>query len=169
MAPGFLRRSTAAPRWLTAAQAAWVVYAVASLSIDLWVIPYRWSQTSIPGWPGWSQADSLRALAELHIAPGAIAHVNHWFDFTTPLIYLGVGAIVFWKRSIEPAGLLWAAVLALFCAPFATLGEAYPYLKPLGDVNNALSSTLIFAALFTFPNGRFTPRWTHWVTHEDSI
>ena len=156
--------STTKPRWLVWARLVWLAYAVMMFAVNLWLVPYRLNQTTTIGWPEWSQAESLKALAELGIAPSAVAGLDHWFNVLTPFLYLSLAGIIFWKKSSDRTGFWWAFVFITFLSPFADLSKIYPAWNTVAAMQDSVSTGLVFTALYSFPDGHFRPGWTRWAT-----
>lgn len=114
-----------------------------------------------------SLANELLA-SELAALPGQGNFVVAYFavgDFVTWLVWIGVGLLLFIRKSGELLGL----VASLFLATFTTailLGNAYSTAGPL-----TMYALYIFTPvgqfspillLYLFPNGQFVPRWARW-------
>jgi signal transduction histidine kinase len=90
--------------------------------------------------------------------------------FLAPL-WIAVGLIIFWRRSDDWMALFIALVLVLLGTNFSPVSYVLPIAlgltSPLGILCTAVQA-LVFSsiALFfsLFPNGRFVPGWTRWVT-----
>jgi hypothetical protein len=155
-------RPTTRRNWLFWARLAWLTYALFLLGANLWILPYRLSQSEVPGWSEWSEAERLTALADLGVSSQVLNSTGNIFNLLVPALYLLVAGIIFWKKSSEPAGLWWASVFLTFWNPFSTMAELYPAWKLAGDLSESLGSALLLPALYSFPDGRFKPGWTRW-------
>jgi hypothetical protein len=97
------------------------------------------------------------------------AYVFYW---TAVLVLLAtmfflVGAVIFWRRSDDPAALFFSITLVAFGAIWPNTLDALAGIHPLLDFAGESLSVFGFAAfflmLYLFPDGRFVPRWTRWV------
>jgi len=85
------------------------------------------------------------------------------------LIFCIIGAIIFWRKSRDWMGLLVSLTLIVIGTVTATdsdfpwLAATYHITQVPEDLLNILLGTLPFLVLSLFPDGRFVPRWTHWL------
>jgi hypothetical protein len=86
-------------------------------------------------------------------------------DVLTSLLFLGVGALIFWHKSRERMGLF----VSLLLITVGCLGSDGVHLNPMNqDSLLAVAGLLIFFLqwpalgflFYTFPDGRFVPRWS---------
>jgi hypothetical protein len=84
------------------------------------------------------------------------------------LIFLGVGLIIFWRKSDEWQGLLVSFVLVGLCGTFTP--NRFQFLAALPHVWQVVGQELgvllwlaFFMFLILFPDGRFAPSWMRWV------
>jgi signal transduction histidine kinase len=82
-------------------------------------------------------------------------------DILTSLVYWLIAAFLFWRRSNDRAALLAAVALGIFPIAF-NLGYvstlAWPWWIP-GRIVSFLGSLCLQLFYYTFPDGRFVPRW----------
>ena len=158
--------STARPRWLPIARAAWVAVAVVVLGIFMTSVPLRYAELAHP-------AAAVRVvLAEFGLSPGAYAFYNVALDTIFVSVFAAVAIVIFWRRSEDPMALLvatmlvvWAPTNGLFVLAPSTIEEIYP-----PAVATTLSTAFAYIGYITwmlffylFPSGRFVPRWTRWL------
>ncbi len=82
--------------------------------------------------------------------------------------FFGLGLLIFWRRSDDRVAIFVSAVAMLYGATGVPIGQALAqtvagWRLPV-DVLNAVgwgSGLLLF---YLFPDGRFVPRWTRWLT-----
>ncbi len=111
--------------------------------------------------------DTIRALHQVGLSLPAYAGISTGFQVAVVLIFLAVGALIFWRKSDTWLGLLTSLFL-LVGAGLANnipnvLVTSGPLLLPYGLVLVILAFvTVLGSALFllTFPTGQFAPRWT---------
>ena len=102
---------------------------------------------------------------------GTFATLNIALLIILAPLWIAVGLVIFWRRSDDWMALFVALVLVLAGTNFSPTSYVLPValgptslLGNLGTGVQALgwSSLVLFFALF--PNGRFVPGWTRWVT-----
>ena len=110
----------------------------------------------------------VQALHVLHISIPTYAGFWVGLNLLFALVYCIVAALIFWRKSKEP--MAWFASFSLIA-----LGTSFPSIPnalvivhstwwlPMALLN-VLGLPSLTAFLFLFPNGRFVPRWTLWVT-----
>jgi hypothetical protein len=81
------------------------------------------------------------------------------------LVFLAIGAVLFWLRSYDRMALFTSFVLVTFPIFFnssALLALAPGWWLPIQIIGflNGVTFSLFF---YLFPNGRFVPRWTRWL------
>lgn len=83
------------------------------------------------------------------------------------LVFLFVGLVIFRYKSREFIGLVASVALVTQGLVFASLTEVLTHLHPLVKALVKVIETIAFLSLmllcFTFPNGRFSPRWTRYI------
>ena len=84
------------------------------------------------------------------------------------LVCFAIGVIIAWRKSDDWMALLVSLTLIILGSTIAIdyqqLASIYPITQVPGDLLQFLFPTLPFLVVFLFPNGRFVPRWTRWVT-----
>ncbi len=107
---------------------------------------------------------NVQALQQLGLSVADYAAAVTGWDVAISLLFVLVGALIFWRKSAEWYGLLVS--LLLMVSGCSGLGNTLnvPQAVPPPLVLFVLLSTLSYPALgfflVTFPNGRFWPRWT---------
>jgi hypothetical protein len=156
-------------RWLLVARIGWV--AVAALALALFV-------ASLP---------SLHALAETacraatctqdQLTPTAVRSLraqglslDFWAGFDvalkafTTLVFVAVGAVIFWRAFADRTALVAAFTFVTFPITTNRLASSLPApWTPPAQVLDVAGSSLMGLVLCVFPNGRFVPRWTRWL------
>jgi hypothetical protein len=108
--------------------------------------------------------EGLRELGEFGLSPGLYAAYNIGLNVVFALVWCGMGAAIFWRKSADPMALLAAMMLVTFGAfslgsPLE-LANAYPALRLPAQLVSVLGFTTFILFLYVFPDGRFVPRWT---------
>jgi len=116
--------------------------------------------------PGQLLPANVQALHQLGLSmEGYAAAVLSW-DVAISLLFVLVGALIFWRKSAEWYGLFVSLLLVTFGCSGLDNSLSAPQAVPPPLVLFTLLSLLQWPAvgvfLATFPTGRFWPRWT-WV------
>ena len=87
----------------------------------------------------------------------------------TGVMFFGIAALIFWRRSYDWMGLLVSFVLVFLGGVFFTSADdavdrTYVQLVPVASVVRVIGLTGLISLFFLFPDGRFVPRWTRWAT-----
>jgi signal transduction histidine kinase len=158
--------------WLVRARGAWIIFALVLLAIFVSNIPGFFAASShsfctLPD-PGNCPTGQLtpgnaQALARLHLSIAGAAGFLDALVVAVSLMYWVVGLLIFWRKSQEWIGLFFS----LMCVMLGAIGvygfhdsAQTPWL--VQSLTNSTSSVLNLLGpffLFTFPTGRFTPRW----------
>jgi signal transduction histidine kinase len=161
-------------RWLRFVRAAWLV--VGALAVGLFVagIPAEYRQLQ-RGCPTVACASSggiapveLSLLEKYGISPEFFATYGIALELVFALAFVGVAALIFWRKSSDRLALFVSFALLLFgtaTQPYAmhALVATQHAWRPLVDSLHFLGSASFSLLLFIFPDGRFVPRWTRWV------
>jgi hypothetical protein len=107
--------------------------------------------------------DNVQALAQLHLSVTTFAAFYVTVDVVLSLLFWGVGLLIFWRKSDEWMGLFVSLLLVMFGATgiFAfPNAQTPPLFQLLTNIINFVLTLALVVFGFTFPTGRFTPRWT---------
>jgi hypothetical protein len=113
--------------------------------------------------------EAARALVEAGVSLWTYAALLVGVDVFSRLVWFGMGALIFLRRSEDPMALLVAFFLVTFgTATFATDGvetliSVHPAWEVLGRGVQVLGEVFVVLFFLLFPGGRFVPRWTHWI------
>jgi hypothetical protein len=109
------------------------------------------------------------AIFDLGLTPDIYAHYFTILHILAGLPYFIIGFLIIRRASDRLMAVLFAMVLCVEGAAgtiFNPLWEWIPQSYPWHPLLNKLLGTLIWCAiiiLYTFPDGRFVPRWTRWL------
>jgi hypothetical protein len=149
---------------LSAARLVWAVLLVSSvgtLALATWVDP------SFASVLGWRQADYHAAAGGLGLSPTILDAIHILLAIVTRLSFIGMGALLFWRKGQEPFALFASTFLITFSVTAVFVGET-AMSDPLvaGPLNAllALGQACMVIFLYTFPDGRWVPRGTGWPT-----
>ena len=106
---------------------------------------------------------SLQRLAALGLSPTFPAIYLIILDTTTFILYMVAAIILFRRKSDERLALIAASMLVFTAVLYTAPG--YEANAPIWMIATgaAIAEYAQVAFLLTFPNGRFSPRWTFWL------
>jgi hypothetical protein len=156
-------------RWLVLARIVWIVVMVLILASFV---------AGIPTFLAFLQSGCTTAACHLLIAPYSVKYIEasglsinsfllymYAVFIISSLVFLAIGAVLFWLRSYDRMALFTSFVLVTFPIFFNSsllLALAPGWWLPIQIVGflNDVAFGLFF---YLFPNGRFVPRWTRWL------
>src|SRR5215469_3654739 len=150
--------------WLYLARAVWIAFVLAELVIILLTLlePLRYGLTICP-WAATScfvTPATAQALHRVGIAPASYAIYTLVLTLFQALTLLGVGGVLFWRKSSEPLCLAASFVfVTIGLWPFFT-SSTYPPAGAFAHISATYILPLEGYFLVTFPDGRFVPRWS---------
>ena len=164
-------------RWLAIARAVWIILALLLLANFIASIPASYAQlrtictnSTFGHCNIWQPTPAnMQALHRLGLSLDTYAVYTLTIDVIASLVFLAVGAVIFWRKSDEWIGLFVSLVLVIFGSFGISDSLAGTFIT--GQTPGAvklLYLLLIFqwpalgALLLTFPTGRFVPRWS-WI------
>ena len=166
--------------WLLCARVAWVAVAISALAIVVFSVPSSFEHyssvctaasevCSSDQRVGQPTPEGVRALQDAGLSVRTYALLNVVVDKVFQLVWLVVGALIFWRRSDDRMALLVSAFLVSFgpVSVDTTDAEALISSQPAWwipvravEIVGNVSAVLFF---LLFPSGRFAPRWTRWL------
>jgi hypothetical protein len=172
--------TTVRGHWLLFARVAWVAVAISALAIVVFSVPSsfeNYSSVCTAASEVCSEEktvdqptpEGVRALQDAGMSVRTYALLNVVVHKGFQLVWLVVGALIYWRRSDDRMALLVSMFLVSFgpVAVDTTDAEALISSQPawwlpvLGvNIVGNVSAVLFF---LLFPSGRFAPRWTRWL------
>jgi hypothetical protein len=159
-------------RWLFLARAAWVVITLLVLGLNIAAIPrYDAVLQTVCAAPANCFSDQLTSteVQDLHalgVSLGANATFMVALQGLSVLVWVLLGALIFWRRSDEPMALFCSFMLVTFSGAATTVQEALAPLSlgwyALVYFLNFLGQVSFLLFFYLFPTGHFVPRWTRW-------
>ncbi|HLX56256.1 MAG TPA: hypothetical protein VKR83_04460 [Ktedonobacteraceae bacterium] len=165
--------------WLRAARVAWIVLTLVLLTYFVASIPVAYQLAGTVCAPSNSTQCALsltpgnaRALARLHVAVAAYVGFLVALTAALSLLFVGIGVLIFWRKSQEWRGLFFSLVLVLFGAGgviadglggISVTARTPLFLQLLVYASRVITDVqwpALFAFILIFPTGRFTPRWS---------
>ena len=159
---------------LLIARVGWVVVVVLALGLLSVSIPTQYGQLLTFSSSGLDPAAVRANLQELGVSDDFYATYLIGISTTAALVWISVGAVIFWRRSEDRMALFASLCLITFGAftlpdvfnvnngP-GVLSEQYPAVLLPVRLLGFLGSISMGLFLYFFPDGRFVPRWTGWL------
>src|SRR5215467_1199332 len=161
--------------WLVTARVGWAIITLIDLLIFVLSLPAYAAQLHMVCTTATVTCDGGRitpgnALALAHLGIALEAYITYMLTITllTSLVFLSVGALIFWRKSQEAIGLLVSLLLITFGCCGSTLELVGALSAEHADwvVVQIMSQAafMIYPAIglffCLFPDGRFVPRWS---------
>jgi hypothetical protein len=166
--------ATSDQKRLALARAVWVVGVALVVGLTLALIPVQIAYNEMVCSGPACAADQLSPadLAQLQQAGLSLSFYAVYQVVTNTafvLLFVGVGAVIIWRRSDDWFAIFTATSLALMGFSF-TFGGPPPAILERSSPLVILVEILVVAGdvalptfFYLFPDGRFVPRWTRWV------
>ena len=160
-------------RGLLAARSAWIIVTVFVVGVYVVAVSAafeNYQNVCEPGracGPYWYLTpEDVVALRGMGLSIGFYAAYNIAAEVLYALVFWGVGALVFWKRSDDWVALLVSLTLVTFGALnlIELPSEANLSIGVPSVVLTLFGYISLFVTFYVFPDGRFVPRWTRWLT-----
>jgi signal transduction histidine kinase len=151
-----------------------MVVAVLALGLLCASIPTQYEQLVAFASPGLDPATVRANLQELGISADFYATYLICISTASALVWIAVGAVIFWRRSDDRMALFASLCLITFGAftlpdvfnvnngP-GVLSEQFPAVMLPVQLLGFVGSVSMGLFLYFFPDGRFVPRWTGWI------
>lgn len=160
-------------RWQRLVQGAWIMLALALLLIFMVNLPvfFQYARTicTLPdagSCPTYQLTPAYARIFErLHFSIAVAQGFLAALCVAVSVVYWLLGLLIFWRKSQEPIGLLVSLLLVLFGSTgfigFNLTVQTPPLFQFLAQfITHWLMWPAMLVFFFTFPTGRFTPRWT---------
>jgi hypothetical protein len=160
-------------RILALARAGWVGLVLLALGLFGWAMPIRYryllgAAAGVGGPSGLLEAEEIRVLTELGLSLHFYVLYDVVLEVAPMLLFIAIAFIIFWRRSDDWMAMLVALMIILLwvMAPPAlvTLSTLQPaWQMPVAFVR-VLGLGCMLMVFYLFPDGRFTPGITRWLT-----
>ena len=156
---------------LILARIVWAILVVSALALLIASIPLNYAQYLTLCTQSFcpnqlATPDMEQALHSVGLSIQFYAIYNAILETMVVLIYLGIAAILAWRKSNDWIALLVSLGLVTFATAvfgnpqlFAT---AYPIAQVPSELVSSVALIIISLFFYLFPNGRFVPRWIRW-------
>ena len=155
--------------WLALARVSAALIVGFTLAVFAASLPVAFAQVRISCMELCSSAQLTAAQAhtlhQLGMSPAAFASFELAVTILTSLVWFGIAAVVFWRRSDNLVALLVAVQLVTQGASngaSALSGNGSTW-QTAATLEVTLNSILFLLFLAVFPSGRFAPRWIGWL------
>jgi signal transduction histidine kinase len=160
-------------RSLVAVRLGWAI--VAALAVGLFAAGVRSEMVQLQSpcltpvcTTGQLPPEGLAALSGLGLTPALYAGITVAMDIVFAAAYTFVGVLIFWRRSEDRVAVFASLALLIFgTATFgftmAALAAQHPAFQGPVALLHFVGAAFFGLFLYTFPDGRFVPRWTRWV------
>jgi signal transduction histidine kinase len=140
----------------------WLAAVLLPLITLLVAIPARWSELV-------SEGERLRAgLGQIGISPGAYAAISIGLEIALVVVLILVAGLLFWRRPGQTMALYVSFMLIGLSVSVMSVTAVAEIEAPIANIWFKLAGSAGWAGLFVmfylFPDGRFVPRWTRFVT-----
>lgn len=152
-------------RTLVFARSLWLLVCLTAVITFLFALPFRWALLTHPS------PTNFANLTTLGLTPTSFAIYWMMWEVIIAIAYAVVGFIIFWRCGDERLALLAALVLVVFGVGNGTITPTIRALLGLHPSLDLLVHSFEFIGwfsfgmfLYLFPNGRFVPDGTRWLT-----
>ena len=158
-------------RWLFIGRATWAILVMLTLASFVILLPSYYAQLqTVCTNPTCALVqptpESVHAMQRLGLSASSYATFTLMLTLVTALVCFLVSGVIFWRKSDD-----WMALLvALTEVVSGTLFVSYALLESqaswrwLAVVSNVFGHAVLFLFASLFPNGKFIPRWSRWIT-----
>jgi hypothetical protein len=159
--------------WLWVARFLWGVLFSLSLGVFVYAAPVGYARLMTPCTPPGCADDQLlpatiQMLAQNGVSLRLYVLYNIGLSVLFSVVYLSIAALIFWRRSDDRMTIFASLTLTVF-GVFPTelvaglAGQHWVWIWLLAGME-LLMVALFITLLYLFPNGRFVPGWTRWLT-----
>ncbi len=149
--------------WLHLARGAWLIFLGAELIITIisLIVSPRYGLAICPFPTNCAITPSIaRLLRASGISPETYMIYNFALGLFQTLVLLGVGGLIFRRRSKEPLGLATSFAFVMTGLSSIINSSLYPPAIVFGYIYALCVVPALGFFLLTFPDGRFMPRWS---------
>jgi hypothetical protein len=169
--PGVARKPDPGPgarldgRLLLAARSIWLVTVFWTLVCLAIAVPARYAQL-VETFRNLSPSQEL-VLRNLGVSRALHANLLFTVEYVVIAVFIGIGLVIFWKRTDDWVAMAASAGLITYIAwtapPLDALAGAGPVWSLSGSLVQAIGHLLATLIFLVFPDGRLIPRWSRWL------
>lgn len=152
-------------RWLTAVRVIWLALVLSLIPLPIASAPAYFNELRMP-----CAADDCYVLAltspevdmlqDLGLSLEFYAGYQVGLQVFASALFIVLAGFIFWRKSDSWMGILVSLTLAFIGVGNEFYTELYPNLRLLLAISDTIFSVLLVLLFYTFPDGRFVPRWT---------
>lgn len=110
----------------------------------------------------------LQEIEQIGLSLGFYVGYTTIVQVAFPIVFLGVGALIYWRKSDDWMALIVSLTLVVFgLGAFASTTKLLPLAFPTLSLPilllQFLGNALLVVFVFLFPDGRLVPRWILWL------
>jgi hypothetical protein len=157
--------------WLLIGRAAWAILVLLTLTSFVVLLPSYYSQLqTVCSNPTCALVqptpESVHAMQQLGLSVSSYATFTLMLTLVTALVCFLVSGVIFWRKSNDWMALLVALTEVVSGTLFVSyaLLESHASWRWLAVVSNVFGHAVLFLFASLFPNGKFVPRWSRWIT-----
>lgn len=158
-------------RSLLIGRGAWAILVMLALASFIVLLPSYFSQLqTVCSNPTCAlvqpTTDSVHAMQQLGLSVSSYATFTLMLTLFTALVCFLVSGVIFWRKSDDWMALLVALTEVVSGTLFVSyaLLESHASWRWLAVVTNVFGHAVLFLFASLFPNGKFIPRWSRWIT-----
>lgn len=158
-------------RSLLIGRGAWAILVMLALASFIVLLPSYFSQLqTVCSNPTCAlvqpTTDSVHAMQKLGLSVSSYATFTLMLTLFTALVCFLVSGVIFWRKSDDWMALLVALTEVVSGTLFVSyaLLESHASWRWLAVVTNVFGHAVLFLFASLFPNGKFIPRWSRWIT-----
>lgn len=158
-------------RSLLIGRGAWAILVMLALASFIVLLPSYFSQLqTVCSNPTCAlvqpTTDSVHAVQKLGLSVSSYATFTLMLTLFTALVCFLVSGVIFWRKSDDWMALLVALTEVVSGTLFVSyaLLESHASWRWLAVVTNVFGHAVLFLFASLFPNGKFIPRWSRWIT-----
>ncbi len=157
--------------WLLIGRVAWTILVMLTLASFIVLLPSYFSQLqTVCSNPTCALVqptpESVYAMQQLGLSGSLYATFTLMLTLVTALVCFLVSSVIFWRKSDDWMALLVALTEVVSGTLFVSyaLLESHASWRWLAVVSNVFGHAVLFLFASLFPNGKFIPRWSRWIT-----
>jgi hypothetical protein len=158
-------------RWLLIGRVTWMILVMLTLASFVVLLPSFYAQLqTVCTHPTCALVqptpESVHAMQQLGLSVSSYATFTLMLTLFTALVCFLVSGVIFWRKSDDWMALLVALTEVVSGTLFVTyaLLESQTSWRWLAIVSNVFGHAVLFLFASLFPNGKFIPRWSRWIT-----
>ena len=152
--------------WLIMARAAWMLVAALVIGLSAVTGPNQYNELTTVCQEAECSAfeltpENAQDLEDMGLSLGVFAGSVTGLRTFSLLLWVAIGALIFWSRSDDPVALFTSVTLLANGGFLGASGtDVNVVVEGMLEALAAISFVLLITLFFIFPDGRFVPRWS---------